>query len=250
MKPRIPLLLLTVLALLLGACSAENAPPTAEPALDVITLQTTPSLAHWLSEAAACANTLPGVGIYTKLLPVEDLDLEAADLTLRLGNPLDTDPLVTALGTETLVIIAGPDAPAVRLSLESLQAIFTGEIPNWNAVPEVRDAGLTVDQPITVLSYPEGNDLRQLFAEIYLDSARLMDRAQTFSTMEYLETLLEQNPAAITYALASQAPPTAQVLPISGMEQRSATQYVLGITHQEPEGALKALLLCLQAAGD
>ncbi len=248
MKSRLSLLLLVALSLLLGACGTGSNSPTGEPALEIITLQTTPSLAHWLPEVAACANTLPGIGVYANIMPANDLDPSTADLTVRLGNPLDTDPFVTVLGTENLIIIAGPDAPVTSLSLESLQTIFTGEITDWRDVPEASDAGLTDNAPITLLSYPQGNDLRSHFVEIYLGSGRLTDNVKRFSTADFLTTLLVENPTAITYALASQVPSTAQVLPITGYESLSKDIYVLAISQNEPQGAIRSLLLCLQDA--
>ena len=248
MKSRLSLLLLVTLNLLLGACSTGGNSPTLESALEVITLQTTPSLAHWLPEAAACANTLPGVGVYTNILPVGDLDPTAADLTMRLGNPLDTDPFVTVMGTENLVIIAGPDIPVTSLSLESLQAIFAGEMTDWRDVPEASEIELTDYTPITLLSYPKGDDLRSHFSEIYLGSSRFTDSARIFSTADALAALLEAYPGAITYALASQVPPSARVVSITEMGEISTAVFVIAITQNEPENAIRSLLLCLQDA--
>ncbi len=246
MISRFSLLLLVTLSLFLGACSADDNSPAAEPALEIITLQTTPSLAHWLPEVSACANALSGVGVYTSVLPIGDLDPSAADLTVRLGNLLDTDPFVTVLGTEYLVIIVGPETPVTSLSLESLQAIFAGEITDWRDVPEAGGAGLTDNTPITLLSFPQGNDLRLHFADVYLESGRLTDNLKTFSTVDSLTTLLEENPTAISYALSSQVPSTAQVLPITGMEGLASEIYVIAVMQIEPQGAIRSLLLCLQ----
>lgn len=246
MKSRLSLLLLVTLSLLLGACGVDGNSPGAKSVLEVITLQTTPSLAHWLPEVAACANTLPGVGVYTNIIPSSALDISAADLTVRLGNPLDTDPFVTVLGTENLVIIAGPEAPVTSLSLESLQAIFTGEITDWRDVPEASEAGITDNAPITLLSYPQGNGLRSQFTEIYLNSVRLTDNVKAFSTVDALAALLEAYPTAITYALSSQVPSNSQVLPITGKKSPSTEIYVIAVSQNELQGAIRSLLLCLQ----
>lgn len=244
MKYPLLFLLLIALPLFIGACSASDASPTGEPVLDVISLQTTPSLAFWLDQAASCANVNPGIGVYTTILPVSNLDPLTADLTLRLGNPLDTDPFVTVLGAESLVIIAGPDTPITSLSLESLRAIFTGKAIFWRDVPE---SNALSDESITVLSYPQGNDLQSHFTDRYLDSGRLTDNANIFSTANSLQALLKENPAAITYALASQVPASARMIPITGMEEALTVIYTLAITRSEPEGAIRTLLLCLQS---
>lgn len=246
MKIRFSLLLLAIFSLLLGACSDSGKVQISDSALEVVTLQTTPSLAHWLDEAAACANALPNIGIYAELLPISSLNLEYADLTIRLGNPTVSDPFVSVLGTESLVVIAGPNAPVSSLSLDSLQGIFTGETQNWGDVPEVINAGLTINEPITVLSYLQDNTLGSQFTNIYLESDRLTDNARTFSTDNTLMDLLEANPTAIGYTLASQVPPNAQILSITGLSEITTDLYVLAITQSEPDGGLKSLLLCLQ----
>ena len=246
MKSRLSLPLQVALVLILGACSAGDNSQAAQGELEVITLQTTPSLTYWLPKIASCANSLPGIGVSTDILPVSELDISAADLTVRLGNPLDTDTFVTVLGTENLVIIAGPETPVTSLSKESLQAIFTGEISDWRDVPEASEAGLTGYTPITLLSYPSGNDLRSHFSAIYLDSNRLSESAMIFSTADTLTALLQENPTAITYALAGQVPPTAQVLPITGLDSGASQLYIIAISQSEPEGTVRSLLLCLQ----
>lgn len=246
MKIRSLLFLFMTFALLLCACSVNDSGKTMNSVLDVITLQTTPSLEHWLDQTASCANNLPGVGVYANITPISDLDIAAADLTIRLGNPLDSDPFVTILGRESLVIIAGPEAPVTRLSLESLQAVFTGEIQNWGDVPEVIDAGLTINEPITVLSYPQGNDLRSHIAEIYLESGKLTNNAGIFFTADTQTELLEENPTAITYSLASQVPATAQILTITGLGEKTTDIYVIAITQSDPAGTLRSLIFCIQ----
>ena len=67
-----------------------------------------------------------------------------------------------------------------------------------------------------------------------------------FSTADALTALLQENPTAITYTLAGQIPPTAQVLPITGLDSGASQLYIIAISQSEPEGTARFLLLCLQ----
>jgi hypothetical protein len=69
-----------------------------------------------------------------------------------------------------------------------------------------------------------------------------------FSTGETLETLLNEHPFAIGYALKSQVPPDIRTLNITSDNPQPGLQYVLAVTQKEPIGKLRDLLLCLQNA--
>lgn len=234
--------------LLLAACQAQFDPATETPTLEIINLQVTPAAAHWMDAVAECSQQIPNLGIYRQILPVSELDLGTADLILRLGEPRETDPFVTVLGTEEIVLVVGEDVPVSSLSLESVQAIFTGMYTNWEQVPESQKTNMEGNQSIRTLSYPPGHELRILFETAFLGSEPIASDPIVHFTNETLENLLKENPTAIGYALKSQTPRGLRTLSIASDNLQPGLQYVLGITPQEPEGCLRQLLLCLQNA--
>ena len=231
----------------LPACNAATGTSDTESALEVVTLGTTPALTHWLPLVAECADPIPNFGVYTKLLSDEALSDEPLDLTLRLGAPKTTDPYAAVMGWEELTLVGGPEIPVTALSLESVQAIFTGEVTNWADVPEAQLSGDAPNQSITVLSYPEGDSLRQAFSDIYLRSNGLASDLTLFSSFEGQEALFSAHPAALSYSLANQVPNDAIILPITDLGPAASQIYVLAITNSKPEGNLLQLLLCLQS---
>ena len=228
------------------ACGAGDAPQEILAQTEIITLQTTPSLEHWLPKVADCANGIPDFAVVTKILPLADLDPNQADLTLRIGDRQESDPFIILMGTEQTLILAGSNLPVASLSLSSVQRIFSGEITNWNQVPEVGAAGLEINQPITTLSYPEGHELRLLFQEAYLEEASLSSDALIFSSEAALTDLLESYPYALAYTLESLTPASAQKLTLRAFDPTQAQHKVLALTPEEPIGNLRQLLLCLQ----
>ena len=244
MKTLIHLVLLALFLLVPTACSGGAAEESIPAQTEIITLQLTPALEHWLPKVASCAGDIPYLAVITQLKPADELSLESADLVLRLGEREDQDPYIAVLGQERTIILAGPGVPITALGLESLQQIFTGEINIWSDVPGA--AGLEKDQAITVLTYPEGHELRLLFEQAYLDSGTVGGNPLTFSTETYLAELLSSHPAAIAYTLESLLPPVAQTLAVRGFDAPRAQHNVLAITQDEPMGKLRQLLLCLQ----
>jgi len=233
----------TILLLaLLAACG--SAPSGDETELEVIHLQTTPALAHWLPEAAACAGSIPNLGLASDLVEPSALTLGNADLILRLGSPQADDPYTAVMGMESLILVAGDQVPLDALSIESLQSIFSGDWTLWSDVPEV-DSPADTAFPLTLFSYSKDNELELLFSQTYLDGKPIIGNPQRYSSSDGLANLLAVSPYGLGYTLASQVPAGFRTIEITDLEQ-DPTFYVLAITAGEPEGGLKQLLLCLQ----
>ncbi|HPX94996.1 MAG TPA: hypothetical protein PK057_00945 [Brevefilum fermentans] len=234
--------------LVLTACQPPlpGALESVEP--EVITVQVTPAVEHWLPRVAACAQEIPDFGVYARVRPRADLAGEDSDLVLRLGERMEGDVFVAVMGSEEIVLVAGRDVPTAALSLESLQAIYAGEISDWADVPEARvnpGAGVA---PIVPLAYPAEHEMTFLFRKAFLHDAAIPSAVQTFSTVGFLEELLALYPTGIGFLLQGQATEGMRIVPIDAETPIASKQYVLAVTSQAPEGRLKALLTCLQSA--
>jgi hypothetical protein len=230
----------------LSACGAAPTIAVERPQPETIDLQITPAIEHWLPLVADCAADIPEFGVFTHVLARAELSLEESDLILRLGERLETDPFVAVMGVEEIVVVAGEEVPVSVLSLESLGAIYGGQISDWADIPEVDGDANGQGGPILSLTYPEGHEIEILFRRAYLDDAPILTQAQVFSTVAFMQTWLAEHPAAIGYLLESQVPEGMRVVPITSEDPIPSAQYVLAITPGEPEGRLKALLACLQ----
>jgi hypothetical protein len=245
MKSRHFFWLAILFVLLLSGCAPAGSDGQESSEITVVSLQTTPGLAHWLPKAADCAAIVPDLGIYSEIVPHTALDPDQADLTLRLGERLETDPFISVLGSERLVIVAGADVPVESLSAESLRAIYDGKWETWSSVPEVTGLGISETFSVIALSYPKGDELEQLFSQIYLSNIPITSNPLRYSTVDRLRTLLEQNPSAIGFTLECQVPAGVRTLAVTDLEG-SPELLVLAITPVEPADGLRQLLLCLQ----
>lgn len=242
------LVLLSLVMLIIAAGCAVEAPNYFEDRLppEIVKLQVTPAVAHWLPRVAACAAEIPDFGIITQISPRTELSLEESDLILRLGERLETDPFVAVMGLEDIVIVAGEAVPVSALSLANLQGIYAGTITDWSEVP---DAEFTEDPQLALIkpfSYPEGHEIEILFRRAYLDDKPILAVSEVFSTIEFIRERFEQNPSAMGYLLASQVPDGMRILTVEHDTPIPSGQYVLAITSNPAEGRLKQLLLCLQ----
>ena len=238
------------LVLLVGMAGCAGDIPISEekPTPEVVVLQVTPAVEHWLPLVAACAEGIPNFGVFTQVLPRSDLSLAESDLIVRLGERLESDPFVAIMGVEEIVIVAGEDVPVSSLRLDNLRAIYAGAVTHWGEVFEFADDGSGKGQPILPLSYPAGHEVEILFRRAYLADEIIGINPQEFLTVPFLENLMVRHPYAIGYLLQSQVPEDVRVIEIVSDETIANQQYVLAVTPAEPTGGLKQLLLCLQNA--
>jgi hypothetical protein len=246
MKFRNILLLLITLLGFSNSCSQTIIENTQELNIEVITIQITPELEHWMPRINQCAESIQGIGIYTEVLTQDEVNSNLADVVLRLGQKAESDLYVAVMGTEEIVIIRGRNIPINTLHIESLRTIYTGTLTNWRDVAEVKQDGIDIDQPIQTLSYPEGHILRELFSNTYLAAESIGGETIPYSTLEGLERALQEYPYGIAYLLKSQTPQNLEIIGITRSDDLAVQQYVLAVTADEPEGSLKQLLLCLQ----
>ena len=246
MKPiKLIVLGLLFLSLIIG-CQKDSLESFGEFEPEIIVLQVTPALEHWLPKVAGCSKDIPEFGAITRVKPRAELTLQESDLILRLGERMDDDPYVAVMGVEEIVVVAGKDVPLSALNLEILQAIFAGEIGDWAEIPGVLDEQVREPEPIKPLTYPPGHEVEILFKHAYLHDMAISTSVQTYSTAAFLEELLSIHPTGIAYLLKSQMPKDLRTLQIITDEPIANQQYVLAITSKAPEGRLKALLVCLQ----
>ncbi len=230
----------------LTACGTIPADSAQTPIPEVLYLQVTPAVEHWLPRVAACAEEIPHFGVHTQVLTRAELSLNESDLILRLGERLASDPFVSIMGFENIAIVAGKDVPVPSLSLASLQDIYAGTKVFWGDVPEAADDPSAHSQSIQPMAYPEGHEIEALFRHAFLAEEPIAADPQVYSSVDFLENLLEEHPYALGFLLNSQVPAGIKTLDITDQDPQSTGGFVLAITSAPPEGQLKQLLLCLQ----
>jgi hypothetical protein len=152
-NPFLGFLLLPCLTLLVAACLRE---PT-EAQADILRLQYTSASQAWLADVQACAGNRPVLSQARSSLA---LDLESADLAMRIGWGADA-AAAYQIGSEELLVIVNPLSPISSLTMDQVRALFSGQATSW---PGLHGSG----GPVQVWVFPSGEDVQTWFEESIL----------------------------------------------------------------------------------
>ncbi len=115
----------------------------------------------------------------------------------------------TTLALDGIAVIVNPGNPVNDLSLETIGAIYTGEITNW------KDVGGD-DQEIVLIGREAGSGTRDGFESITGTEDACQYRQELTSTGDVITTVAG-NPAAIGYASLASVKETVKALSVDGI---------------------------------
>ncbi len=208
-QTRFPLLIL--FSLLISSCSTSTPAVTAE----VVTVYSTSAAEPWLHELYDCAGTAP-------VLSRVD-DPSAAQIALRVGEPKAVT-YAYQIDMEDILIVTHRQSPVNNLTLEEARALFSGQ----------------ADPAVQVWVYSTDEDVQQVFDQFVMEGRIVTPSAS-----------IAANPQRMSDTLVN-TPNTVGILPRHWKVGDSrevfsvATVPVLAITQNEPQGATKTLIGCLQ----
>lgn len=232
--------------ILTAGCSALPGNGDSEPP-EIIRIQLSSATDHWIPRIEQCAGDLTNAGVVVEVRPTPELDLTKSDVLIRFGFKNPSEEHVSVLADERIVFITTPGNPLNSISMDSLGKMLSGEYTNWMDLPESRDASGIYDLPIVVVSYGNGSDLRLVLTEVFDNQdTKTHYAASTESMIE----VVRSTEGAVGYLLESQLPADMIPLGISDTDLLEGVfeRPVLAISGQEPAGAARQLLLCLQNA--
>lgn len=215
---------------------------------EIIRVQITPSLMHWQTKLHSCALGLVDANIVLEILPPDDLKPEKADLSLRFGPKQAGEMHVSILADEQLVFIVHAENPLQEISVGSLKAIFSGEVKNWQQLPEMENSDFGIDlQPI---QFEANNDLSKVLSSALGISEGVTSEGYKVPSLADMVQAVGETPGAIGYSMESQLQGAVKTLDVLDEDALSGllAQPIIAITNSDPEGSLLQLLLCLQAS--
>lgn len=204
--------LLLLSSLILVACSPST--PVATP--QIIHVYSTSAAEPWLSDLYACSQ--PGA-----VLSRVD-DPAAAQIALRVGEPVFLASLAFQIDAEDILIVAQRQSPVQNLTLEEARLLFAG----------------LGDPSVQVWVYASGEDVQDVFDQVVMAGRRMTASAR-----------IAVHPQQMSDALINEVN-TVGILPRHWKAGDSrevftvATVPVLAITPSEPEGTVRELIACLQ----
>jgi len=202
-----------VALLFLAACAPSDTSTDEVQALDIYA---TPAAQPWLADVYACAPD----GIVLRVVDSPD----QADLALRLGEPDLWLAPVYQIGSEEILVAAHPASPLQDLTLEETRALFAG-------------AG---DPSAEVWVYAGGEDVQGICEQAVMAGRPVTSLARLAAGPQHMSDILSETPNAVG------------LLPRRWKAGDLRIVYtipdvpVLALVNGEPQGALRALLACLQ----
>lgn len=231
---------------ILTGCLPADAPPPPTPR--VLRLQITPALAGWSGRLQVCALRDPSIGLAVDERPAGDLDLSQADAALRLGPPPQEAVHALVLGWEEIVLIANPESPRDTLSLEEVRSAYSGRAVDWGMPATQTSATPTPSAALTIhaWTYPPGDDLRTVFDLALWTGQPPAARLSEAPSPAALLQAVAEDPAAIGYVPKSFLNHSVRELALKNSLPGDLRQPVLALVPAEPQGVLRAFLVCLQ----
>lgn len=153
---------------------------------------------------------------------------EGADLAIRLGAPAKLPPFTVQLADQPLVIIVNPQNTVKSMSLEDLRFLYTGESTGEAAV----------------WSYPEDHPARGVFDIALLEGKQLTSEAYLAPGPQEMVEAVAKDPRAIGYVPGAWVDDSVRVVDMELPAEMHLP--VLALAQEEPQGALRGWLSCLQ----
>lgn len=231
--------ILLICAVVLSACAPALTPTPALPT-EWLRVQITPALSIYDSIYTAC--TPDGIGLAIQQASGTAFTDEQADITLSWGFRPDSAGYAVELGQEELVLVTNPAIPVQSISLSSLRAVYTGDLPGWGWDFLGQPAF-----PLTAYLYPENSDLQVVLG------LSLFAQGQSPAR----EIVIVPGPAELRAAVAADAgaagflprrwvDESVKVIPVEDLPGGAWIRPILAISSFEPQGASREWLLCVQ----
>ena len=201
--------------LLLAYACSPAVPTTVAGSLQV---QYTFASQPWLTKLSDCAGNMV---IKSELRSAGYLNLNNAELVMRIGENLQPDLPTFQVGAEDILVTVNPQNPTSRLPANQVRGLFSGQIRNWQEINHS-------NAPVQVWVFASGEDVQQIFNQTILGD----DMAVTSLAR------LASSPDEMLQAIAADVHAV-------GILTRG-WKAVLAITPSEPQGALANLIACLQ----
>ena len=212
--------------LVLSGCAAATPASTAE----VVTVQYTAATQPWLAGLVGCA----GENIVSaEIRSADTLDIQAAEISMRIGETANLLIHTYQIGTDALRVIANRQNPVTQLSIEQVRGLFGGQIKNWK---DVKGS----DAPVQVWVFATGEDVEQVFEQTGLGDSPVTSTARLATSPGEMAQAIANDVNAIGILTRHwQAEGVADLFTVASVP-------VLAILPAEPQGVLRQVIDCLQ----
>ena len=225
------LLFLGIFALFLTAC-ADQAVPTPTPTVPTITINVTPSAQPVIPAINRCVSEIGGLNANIEERYAE---YASSDLLIRLGEPEQFSSWAAQIGQEELIVVLNPSNPVGSLTPDEIQALFSGQTTNWNALGGA-------DMPVNVWVPLDGDEARSAFDQQIMQGLPPVSSAKLAPEPDAMQQAISTDPYAVGFlAQANLADSYGLRVILPGVRLP-----LLVLADRAPEGPAAELVNCLQ----
>jgi hypothetical protein len=184
--------------------------------LQIVSVYATSAAQPWLTELYACAQDLS----VTLNLKADD-----PDISLRVGEPENIISPIYKIDEEEILIVTNRESPVQNLSLAEAQDLFALGNPTGSA---------------QVWVYPSDADVQIAFDQLVLKGRSVTSFAKLAASPQQMSDLLNSEKDSVGILPRHWKAGTVREVFSAGFVP------VLAVTKDEPRGAVKELIACLQ----
>ena len=175
-----------------------------------------------------------------------------ADLAFHLGAPSNPgSTYIAQAGWEDLIVLINASNPLSNLTKEQLYALFSGQVRRWEALSS---ASIAFMHEVQAWSYPASDELRQAFEDVIFQAGPNQAQAMLAPDPQAMLEAVASDESAIGYVPGSwlkyastDLTENLKVVSIDSELEEAFHLPVLVGSASEPQGAARALLVCLSA---
>lgn len=219
-----------ILLLSISACAPNYyAPPPEVP--ESIAVIYTPAIGWIRNNLHACAATHPKIALTLEERPLTSLDVEAAEVILKLGPaPEQIARHATLLGWEQIMIISDPNIPSGQLELPDLRLLFASMEPEYQ-----------------LWSYPSDSELSNIFDQFVLLGKPSSPHVLIAPDPQAMLMVIRDQPNSVGYIPQTWLRENTALNTIVDSYPDEFKQPILALTNGEPFGLTRELLACIQS---
>jgi phosphate transport system substrate-binding protein len=163
---------------------------------------------------------------------------------INLAREKGIDPYANVVARDGIAVVVHPDNPVDSISVEGLKKIYTGEIENWKELGGPSKA-------IVVISRDYSSGTFEVFKELVLEGAKVMDGALMLASNKAVSTTISTTPNSIGYIGLGYLSKDVKALTVDGVTASEETvkkgEYKLArplfmYTNGEPKGIIKTFM--------
>lgn len=232
----------SIILMVVTACTSPL--PTLPPAPAETIIQLIPALRYLEADIQTCSLKNSPLPVLVNEYTIDKMNAQSADISLMIGDPIDSSIPAFQLGQDELVVIVNPLNSITSLSLTSLQGIMQNFFTRWEQIDP--NSGKEIPGDIEVLLYPPKDELQRMIITLLNGGKPVGIRTSTLDDPEGIRNTVSDHPGAIGFIPKAYLTDTVRVMEINDYSRENLTMNIIAQTRGQPGSLQTTMIDCLQ----